>query len=109
MRVARLARYINGSMPYASILRIARYPSFARAFSYLCSAFRPSVRSSGCILHTIQDSLMKFSVCAQGSSVNSSMILLCLYIFIECIQGIVIGIFVCCNIVFFIAVKDKKI
>ena len=50
-----------------------------------CLAFRPSGRSSVGILHTIQDSSRKFSVCAQGSSVNSSMILLCLYIFIECI------------------------
>ena len=36
-------------------------------------------------MHTLQDSSRKFSVCAQGSSVNFSMILLCLYIFIECI------------------------
>ena len=36
-------------------------------------------------LHKIQDSSRKFSVCAQGSSVDSSMILLCLYIFIECL------------------------
>ena len=37
------------------------------------------------------------------------MLLLCLYIFIEYVKGIVIGIFVCCNILFCIAVKDKKI
>ena len=37
------------------------------------------------------------------------MILLCFYIFIECVKGIVVGIFVCCNILFCIAEKDKKI
>ena len=31
-------------------------------------------RTSKGILHTIQDSLRRFSVCAQGRSVNSSMI-----------------------------------
>ena len=30
VRVARLPRYINGVMPYASMLCIARYPSVAR-------------------------------------------------------------------------------
>ena len=33
--------------------------------------------------HTIQDSSRKFSVCAQEINGNSSMILLCLYIFIR--------------------------
>ena len=55
----------------------------ARLTSFL--AFRPSARSSKGIFHKIQDSSRKFSVCAQGSSVDSSMILLCLYIFIECV------------------------
>ena len=45
----------------------------------------------------------------QGSSVNSSMILLFLYIFIECLWGVVIGIVVYYNILFCSAAKDKKI
>ena len=39
---------------------------------------------------------------------RSSMIFLCLHLFIVCVQGIVIRIFVCCNILFCIAVKDKE-
>ena len=105
-RVARLTRYIDGPMPYASIICIARFRSAARALDLLCLAFRPSAHSSKGISHEIQDSSRKFSVCAQGSSVDSSMILLCLYIFIKCVKGIVIGIFVCCNILFCIAVKS---
>ena len=35
MRVARLTRYINGPMQYASILCITRYPSAARALDLL--------------------------------------------------------------------------
>ena len=72
VRVSRLNRYINGSNPYASILCIARYPSIARDLDLLRSAFMPSARSSKGILHTIQDLSRKSSVCAQGSSANSS-------------------------------------
>ena len=64
---------------YAFILCIARYPiAGARAWQAL---FRPSARLSKGILHKIQNSSRKFSVCVQGSSVDSSMILLCLYIY----------------------------
>ena len=71
-------------MPYASIVCIARYPSAAHARLAL---FWPSARSSKGILHTIPDSSRKVSVCAQGSNVNSSMILLCLYIYKVCIRN----------------------
>ena len=37
------------------------------------------------------------------------MILLCTYIIIECLYETVIGIFVCCNILFCFTAKDKKI
>ena len=51
VRIARLTRYINGRMPYASILRIARYLSAARALYWLI------INSSGsyaaCLEHLI--------------------------------------------------------
>ena len=70
MRVARLTRYINGPLPYASI------------------PCRPSARSSKGILHKIQGSKEIFGQ-AQGSSVDSSMILLCFfkYIYRVCIRN----------------------
>ena len=67
----------NLSMTYHSTEILKIMTSFVQPLGQLCVSIG--------ILHTIQDSSRKFSVCVQGSSVNSSMILLCSYIFIECI------------------------
>ena len=57
------------------------HPYFA---SHLTSFVQPlgQARARASILHTIQDSSKKFLVSAQGRSVNYSMILLCLYIYL---------------------------
>ena len=83
VRAARLTRYINGPMPDASILCIARYPSVAHALDQLSLGQVRARAKVSCIQFKTRQG--NFSVCAQGSSVNSNMILLCLYIFIECV------------------------
>ena len=53
VRIARLTRYINGRMPYASILRIARYPSAARAHYWLIFILNSSGSYAACLEHLI--------------------------------------------------------